>query len=593
MENLEDTGAAKPIINVENGPIETPNPIEKIIETKKYKLNLGNDTYELILETYSSEKINFKVQQINIASTYYYSKTYNYDEILQKLFLFKAHHENISKILKYIDTSISQNMLSLVKDNQNKKMKLSLNKSVDFEKIECILELEEQKIANEDIINSLINDIKILKSKENNNQNINQIINEMKEKLENNQKENEEMKRTIKLLIEEKNDQQLEMERKIKLIIQENNKLKEEFETFKKNYEAKLKQQENLILSNQSNQSNKINQNKTPIFKDINYNFGKDPNFLKFKELLTNLHSSAGMLSNFEIYNGKKDNVPYLVYNNKNNYNLEVMRLNDNTIVHYLSKHYHKVTVIKYYYNKNNDEEYLLSCDINKLVVIWDVQNNFYIKSTIQEQFNGITWDAHIIFNISNQTFILLSSDKRGVPIKLYELKENVSPFFKDIPGTGENSTNYMIPWFFNNKYYIIKFYDNISIHNIFENECYAVLNTDNSRYYCGFIYNILYLCANDRNQSILRIWDLANKNIFKEIKYDGRIGRQIIPWNDNNIIVACEHCFIIIDLKNGKMINKIMVEKSCLGGLKKVYLNRLGECLIISDFNNNIELFN
>ena len=588
----DDSGAAKPIINEEMGSGETPKFMDRIIETKIYKLNLDNDTYQLNIQTYTSEKINLKVEQINNAATYYYSQTYNYDEILQKLFLFKTHHENITKILKYIDTSISQNMLGLVRDNQNKKMKISLKKSMDFEKIECILELEEKKIDNEDIINSLINDIKELKlkEKENNNKNLNETIDEMKKQLENNKKENEEMKRTIDLLINEKNIQQLELEKKIKLLIEENKKIKEEFQTFKNSFEEKMKEQKNFILRNQLNQ---FNQNTTPLNKEINYNYVKDPNSLKFKELLTNLHSSAGLLSNFEIYYGKKDNIPYLVYNNKTNCNLEVVRLIDNIIVHYLSKHKHEVTVIKYYYNKNNDEEYLLSCDKNKLVVIWDIQNNYLIKSIIQEQFNGIIWDADIIFNISSKHFLLLSSGKRGVPIKIYELKENNSLFFKDIPGTDVYSTNYMIPWINNNKYYIIKFYENISIHSIFDNECYAILKSENSRYYCGFIYNKNYLCANDKEQNSVRIFDLINKNILSEIKYDGEMGRQIIQWNDIYSIVACIHCFIIIDLKNCKMINKIAVDKSCLGGVRKIYLDRMGECLIVSDFNNNIELFN
>ena len=64
--------------------------------------------------------------------------------------------------------------------------------------------------------------------------------------------------------------------------------------------------------------------------------FEKDPNKLTFKELLTNNHSGIGLLANFTVYTGLKDDIEYLVYNNKHNFNLEVMRIRDKYIVYSL-----------------------------------------------------------------------------------------------------------------------------------------------------------------------------------------------------------------------------------------------------------------
>ena len=602
---MEEFGPAKPVLlnsnenQNENENKITPIPVEEpekvsVIETKKYILNLDKDTYSLIIETFSNGDINFNVRQNNNISLSYYTKTYKFDEILQKLYLFKQHHDNITKILKYIDTSISQKKLFLIKDNN--KLKLSLKKSLDYEEINCILELDEKKNNNDDLLKIITAEITELKSKEKDNNNYQNIMNMIKElkdsfekkeneiedikkKYEDVKKENEDIKKELKKLTEEKNkekEEKEEMNTKINSLIEDYKKMKENIEKIEKYSLKNASESKPSFVINESNYNN----------------FNQNPSNLKFKELLTSNHSSAGMLSNFAVFTGLKDNVPYLVYNNKTNFNLEVMRLNDNTIVHFLQKHNNKVTVIKYYKN-NNDEEFLLSCDINKLVVVWDIQNNFCIKTMIQEQFEGKIWDAHILFNISNKDFILLSSGNKGIPIRLYQLKENNSTFLQNIPGTEQNTTNYMIPWFYNNKYYIIKFYNGISIHNIFENECIGRLTANNDKYYCGFIYKTNYLCANDRNNKLLRIWDLVNKNIYKEIKYDGEIGKEIIPWNDTYVIVACNHGFIIVDIEKGEVAKKIEIEKSCLGGVKKIYLNRLGECLIVADFNNNIELFN
>ena len=556
---MEEFGAAKPIINAEN---ITPDQKEQngLIETKNYKLNLDNDTFLLTIETFPNENIEFKVKQINELSISYFYKKYSFEEILQKLYLYKEFNKNISNILKFIDASISQNKMILIKDKE-KKIKLSLKRIIDLNEIDCIIELDEIKLKNEELVQLLFNEMKEIKSKgigKGDDQNVIITINQLKKELEQKNKEKEEMKKKIDLLIEE------------------NNKMKDNFEKYKKYVEEKLNDLKNKDIN---------------FFTEINNeNFIQNPINLKYNEILTTNHSNAGKLSNFEVFTGSKDNIPYLVYHNEINFNLEVMRLTDNTIVHFLKKHTGKITVINYY-KKNNDNEYLLSCDLNKLVVIWEIQNNFNIKSSIQEEYAGVIWDAHLLLDLNNKDYILLSSGKKEESIKLYELKDNNCHFIKNIFGTKENITNYMIPWFYNFKYYVINFYNDISIHNIFENECYAKLTVEKSSYFCGFIYNKNYLCANDRTNNLLRIWDLINKNIVKEIKYDGELGREIIQWNNTYTIIACKYSVIIINLEKGEMISKISI-KRCIGGVKKIYLDRAGECLIVSDFNNTILLF-
>ena len=102
---------------------ETPNPDNldnSLIENKVYKINLNKDIYLLTIETYTNEKIDFKLHQ-NEEEFPIYSKTYTYEEILTLLYLFKVQCNSISKILKYIDTMISKNRVTLIKEN--KKMK--------------------------------------------------------------------------------------------------------------------------------------------------------------------------------------------------------------------------------------------------------------------------------------------------------------------------------------------------------------------------------------------------------------------------------------------------------------------------------------
>ena len=269
------------------------------------------------------------------------------------------------------------------------------------------------------------------------------------------------------------------------------------------------------------------------------------------------------------------------------------MRINDQSIITSLKGH-NKGTYVIRYYLKNNNEDYILSCDYNKLVIIWDIQNNYNKKYIIQSDNSGYIWDALLLFNYNNKDYILLSSGKTNEYSKLYEFKDK-TPFVKNIYETNKNNTYYMIPWLYNNKYYIIECcYKKISINNIFEDENYSNLSKEpEGRHYCGYIYNNNYLCVSDYDNNYIRIWDLVNKSIYKQINYDASYGCEIIPWNNKYTIIGCDGCFVIIDIEEEKMIKKINSNKAKdLSGLKKIKMKNLGECLIGSGDGNIIELF-
>jgi hypothetical protein len=77
-----------------------------------------------------------------------------------------------------------------------------------------------------------------------------------------------------------------------------------------------------------------------------------------------------------------------------------------------------------------------------------------------------------------NKDYIILSSEKKEEYSNLYELKEN-TPFIRTIYDTNNNETNYLIPWQYQNNYYIIECCTNkISINNMFKDENYAILSS-------------------------------------------------------------------------------------------------------------------
>ena len=562
MENFE---AVKPItmesdLNTKESEIE---------ETKEYELNLDKDIYKLEMESYKDQKMIFKIRQSNNISFCYYHNTFEYNYLIKEFILPAQHYENITKLYKFFDSAFSKNKFILSQDKDKKELILSIKLTVGFDEIESKLHLKETKFTNEEMIIILFKEIKEIKIKgipNTNNENKDELINNLVKKNE-------------------------EMETKINLLVDENKTMKEILNKYQDFLEKKIeeeKKEKELNEKAKEEYTNFVKQN-------INQPFKENPQNLKVRDYLTTNYCCSQQFSKIAVYTGLKDHVEYLVYDNKKNHNLDIMRIIDKTIITSLQGHSSPIPVIKYY-TKNNNEEYLLSCDESKLVIIWDIQNYYNKKYTIQTNYSGIIADSLLLFNIFNNDYILLSNTGSNEFSKLYYFKQN-TPFIRNINGTNQNPSYFIIPWLYNNKYYIIDCGDSvISINNMLEDETYANLKFDpESQHYGGYLYNDNYLCVSHYYNKFIRIWDLVNKVIYKQINYDDPgYGYEIIQWNNQYSIVGDDKVsFVIIDIEEGKMVKRIQIKNivSELRGLKKIKLGQLGECLIGSDKEGNISL--
>ena len=569
-----------------------PNQSGQINISKEYELNLDQDTYSLKIEVISKETISYYLRQINNISFTYYYKEYNYDTLVKELVLPAQHYDNIEKIFKFYDTAIEKKKVVLNYDKEKNQMILLLNITVFFDDIESKLCLEPNQITNEQMIKILFNEIRELKAKK-----FLQVNEPNKPKEENN---NNIINNDAINKLEEKNKQ---METKINELINENKKIKEEFDKenkkIKEDLNKCLKYIEEKIDAKKKEEDLKQKmkeENEKFIKQNIKAEFKENPQNLKLRDTLTTNASSCEQQSKFDVYIGLKDHIEYLVYNNKDTNNLDIMRIRDKTIITSLKGHNANTIVIKYYL-KDDKEEYILSSDANKLVIIWDIQNFFNKKYTIQAQYSSNILDAGLLFNVFNKDYILLSNSASNEYSKLYEFKEN-TPFIKNIYGTNDHITYFMVPWFYQNKYYLIECSVNkIYINNMFEDENYANLSMDpEGSHYCGYLYNGNYLCVSVYSQSFVRIWDLVNKVIYKQINYEGdSCSYEIIPWNVNYTIFGCDCSFVVMNITDGKMIKKIDVKDSNeIRSMKKIKIGQIGECLICvgGGSQNTIQLY-
>ena len=283
-----------------------------------------------------------------------------------------------------------------------------------------------------------------------------------------------------------------------------------------------------------------------------------------------------------------------------NNYNLDIFSLLDNKKIITLNGHRNKISTIRYFINNKDMNEYLISGDLNKIVIIWDIIDNYKIKYAINtnNHNNNYIFSCLLIFpSFSHQDYIITSCCNYS-DTKIYSF--NDGKFIKNIKDSYDVEVFYLLSWYNknNNKYYIIQFDSKcIAINNIIEDEIYAKLMEENEGFHdCGFIFtdkdnnDYLYSASERKN---INIWDLYNKKIFKIIEIKSNI-TYIIQWNDKYAIIADreDSSFKIIDLEKNIIISSI---KACLEDIKcikKINHPIYGESLLSAGEDEIIKLW-
>ena len=397
-----------------------------LLQTKEYEYQINSDTYTLRINAYSDQTIQFYLKQTNKIPIYYYEKNFTYDQIINTLKLMKELYNDITKVFSFYDISITKKKIILKEDIKKKQMILNMQKEIDYMLIQCNIEMDQKQLKNEDMIQIITEEINKLKNiqkinTENQNQKNEEKVNKIEAKLKIIENEREKEKEEIHQMKTNWDNKEKELKNQIKelqeviknmkIIIDNNNKYIEEIKKIQK---AKLEEEKKI--EEEKKKQEELSKNK------INIPFKENPNDLKYIEDITNNNSCGGCLYNFALFNGIKDNIEYIVYNNKSNYNIEIMRINDKIIINSLKGHNNKTTVIRYYIN-DNKEEYILSCDCNKLVIVWDIQNNYNKKYKIEVKYYGNIYDALLLFNIFNKNYILISSDNKMNIVNYMNLK--------------------------------------------------------------------------------------------------------------------------------------------------------------------------
>ena len=141
------------------------------------------------------------------------------------------------------------------------------------------------------------------------------------------------------------------------------------------------------------------------------------------------------------------------------------------------------VRTIRYFINNKNNNEYLISADCRKRVIVWDITNDYNKKYCIETNYHDHISSCLLFFPPNNNDdYIITSSnstsnDNKNSATKIYSL--NKGGFIKYIPNSNNYYICYLLSWYNkkNNKYYLIELaFKNIIINNLLDDEFYCIL---------------------------------------------------------------------------------------------------------------------
>ena len=102
-----------------------------------------------------------------------------------------------------------------------------------------------------------------------------------------------------------------------------------------------------------------------------------NPNFKHNLEIIDEIN----LYKKFEVYKSFKDNQEYIALIKRNN--LDIFSILNNKKILSLKGNNSSINTIRYFMNNKNYNEYLISSDYDRIIIIWDITNDYNVKHKI------------------------------------------------------------------------------------------------------------------------------------------------------------------------------------------------------------------
>ena len=322
-----------------------------------------------------------------------------------------------------------------------------------------------------------------------------------------------------------------------------------------------------------------------------NTNNTKDINIEFVKDLAKDSYAYFILENTFTIFKSIND-ILYLIYSNENKSIISYDLIENKKINEIKNAHTSFITNFKYYFDKINIRDIILSISCrNNNINLWNAETFeciliLYMKSS---EYN-LTYSA-CLFENNNQNYIVVgiySNNKEFLKIydlqgnEIGQLPESENEFYFVCVYCDKLNKNYIISGNLNhidsfdynsNKIYK-KYYDNLSSNGAHNS---IIISEEN-------ITKLIESCT-DGN---IRIWNFHSAELLLKITVDDDKIFSIFLWKNKYLFVGCRNTnIIILDLNKKQIIKKIKGHDNFVLCIKKINHPKLGECFISQGYEN------
>ena len=353
--------------------------------------------------------------------------------------------------------------------------------------------------------------------------------------------------------------------------IPEINKLKNNINTLKIEYINIKKEIDNLKIYHE----NKIPKNMkllSEITKDSYADYGLDNIFIIFKII---------------------NDLLYLIYTNKNKSIISYDLIDKKKIIEIKNAHQQNITNIRHFLDKINKRDLVISISgEDNNIKLWNI-NNFDLLLNINNINESGFLDSSCFLNDNNNIYIITSNVNylNSELLKVFDLQGNK---IKEI--NESNDVTVFLDSYYDsktNKNYIISGnYDYVKSYDFQNNKIYHKYSDgDNNKSHDSIIINIdedivKLICTTE--DGFIRVWNFHTGVFVNKIEVSDYSIYGICLWNRDYVFVGCKDKSIkLIDIKNGKIVDRLIHCNNYSLTLKKLFFPKYGECLISQGWKN------
>ena len=307
-------------------------------------------------------------------------------------------------------------------------------------------------------------------------------------------------------------------------------------------------------------------------------NLGKEPYTFSFSDNV------------FCVFKSIND-IIYLIYTNCNISIISYDIISNKIINEIKNAHNNYILNLRYYFDKSNNRDLILSLSIyDNNLKLWNINNLKCILNLINVYQNGFLYSACFL-NDNNNIYILVSNNnyQNSELIKVYDINGNKIKEIND----SKDDTNFIDSYYDNklSKNYIVTAnYGIIKSFDYKQNKIYHIYSDDNDCEHYSIIINdkkgLINMIGSSDN-GIVRIWNFHSAELINKIYVNYDELYSICLWNDEYIFAACSDNNIkLIDINKGVTVKDDYVgHNNCVLMVKKINHPIYGECLISQGF--------